>query len=158
MAHHPITVQVTRTIAAPPAVLFDLISDITRMPDWSPETVATRWLDGAAEPVVGARFEGTNVVGRMRWRTRPRIEDVQPGRRFAFRVPGRAGALWSYDLEPVTGGTRVTEAVATGVPVPWLIRLLLRGQGVSDRADHLRDGMTTTLQRLALHAATLTHA
>ena len=59
----PLSVRVTRVIAAPPEVVYDLISDITRMPDYSTENVAGTWLDGATGPVVGARFQGKNALG-----------------------------------------------------------------------------------------------
>ncbi|WP_430331457.1 SRPBCC family protein [Rhodococcus sp. ACT016] len=62
----PVCVSVSKVIAAQPRTLYALISDITRMVDYSPETVSTRWLGGATGPHVGARFEGTNRIGRAR--------------------------------------------------------------------------------------------
>src|SRR5262245_136773 len=43
-----------------PGRAWDLVTDIARIGEFSPECRDARWLDGASEPKVGARFEGTN--------------------------------------------------------------------------------------------------
>jgi hypothetical protein len=45
-------------IEAAPLTVYELISDITRMGDWSPECYRCDWLDGATTAVEGARFRG----------------------------------------------------------------------------------------------------
>src|SRR5215469_15518986 len=45
-----------------PEEVWDLITDVARIGEWSPECVGARWLDGAA-PRAGARFEGRNDFG-----------------------------------------------------------------------------------------------
>jgi len=144
----PVCVSVSKVIAARPSTLYALISDITRMGDYSPETVSAHWLDGATAPHVGARFEGTNRIGRARWSTTPQVVTAVPGRCFAFQVPGRSGGFWKYTFEAMDGGTRVTESMQQGVPSPLPVRMMQRWTGVTDRAEHLRQGMTTTLNRL----------
>ena len=151
----PLSVTVSRVVPASPTTAYDLISDVTTMSRYSPETVATSWLDGAGSPRVGARFKGTNVIGKLRWSTKPTITAADPGTRFAFQVPGRSGPLWTYLFEPVDGGTMVTESMSQAVPSPALIRLLQRRAGAGDRAAHLRQGMIVTLDRLAAAAAAL---
>jgi uncharacterized protein YndB with AHSA1/START domain len=68
--------------------LYSLISDPTRMRDWSPEnrgaTVLNPAEDGAA--FVGMSFEGRNRRGRAAWTARCTVTAADPGRRFAFRV------------------------------------------------------------------------
>ena len=49
---------VERHIDAPPDVLYDLVTDVRRMGEWSPETVEADWIGGASGPEVGARFRG----------------------------------------------------------------------------------------------------
>ncbi|MGI9147769.1 MAG: SRPBCC family protein [Chloroflexota bacterium] len=39
-----------------PHTVYELIADITRMPEFSPELVECHWLDGATGLAVGARF------------------------------------------------------------------------------------------------------
>jgi len=153
----PLNITICRVVPAPPATVYRLISDITTMSRYSPETVATSWLgDGRAH--VGARFKGTNVIGKLRWSTKPTVTAADPGVRFAFQVPGRSGPMWTYQLEPVDGGTLVTESMMQTAPSPALIRFLQRRAGAADRAAHLRQGMIVTLDRLAATAASLNTA
>lgn len=149
----PLAVTVSRDIDASPQTVYALISDVTRMGEFSPETRGAAWLGGATAPVVGARFKGRNGIGILRWSTKPTVTAADAGRRFAFDVPGPSHSQWSYDLEPLpAGGTRVTESIAQSQPLPLAIRLMQRAAGVTDRAEHLRGGMMTTLDRLAAAA------
>jgi uncharacterized membrane protein len=146
----PLAVTVTKTIDAPATVLYDLISDVTTMPNYSPETIAVTWLGGATAPVVGAKFKGTNKMGTSKWSTKPTITAAERGSRFAFKVPGGAGAEWTYAFTTdANGATIVTESMVQTKPSPAIIRYLQRRNGVTDRAANLRDAMNTTLDRLA---------
>lgn len=150
----PQTVDVTVAVVVPAAAetLYDLVTDITRMGEWSPETVAAEWVGGATRAAVGVRFKGTNVLGKTRWSTKPAITAAVPGREFAFEVPGASGGKWRYSFEPVPEGTRVVESVRQDKPSPALIRYFQRRAGVTDRAEHLRGGMHATLARLGAAA------
>jgi hypothetical protein len=94
-----VNVTVTKVVAAQPETVYDLVADITRMPTYSPENTAGEWLDGAVEAVVGARFKGSNQLGRAKWSTKPTVTVADRGREFAFKVPGAAGAQWTYRFE-----------------------------------------------------------
>ncbi len=48
--------EVRLVMKATPEDIYDVIADVTRMPELSPEVVECRWLDGATGPEVGARF------------------------------------------------------------------------------------------------------
>lgn len=52
--------SVSLVIARAPEDVWDLIADVTRMSEWSPETTTASWCDGVADPAVGARFKGGN--------------------------------------------------------------------------------------------------
>ncbi len=145
----PVDVTVSRVIDAPAELLYDLVTDVTRMGDYSPENTGAVWLDGSTGPSVGARFKGTNRLGSLSWSTKPTVTEADRGRQFAFEVPGRAGSAWSYRFDPTPEGVRVTESVRQQRPTPLPIRLLQRRAGVTDRAQHLRSDMTVTLDRLA---------
>ena len=57
------TITVTRDIAAPPDELWTMVSDVTRMGDWSPETTYAEWCQWAAEmfiPFSQLRFSRKN--------------------------------------------------------------------------------------------------
>ena len=54
--------EVSRVIAAPADVLYAMVSDLSRMGEWSPENVGGRWRRGSG-PTVGGRFKGRNKRG-----------------------------------------------------------------------------------------------
>ena len=147
-------VEVTEEILAQPHSVYELVSDVTRMGSWSPETTSCRWIDGSTGPVVGARFRGTNRHGPLlRWTTTCTVISAEPGRRFAFDVDfaGVPIARWAYDVEPTATGCTVTES--------WEDRRVRALQiasvplmGIADRAAHNRRGMQATLRALRLAA------
>jgi|SRR3712207_98270 len=144
--------EVSIVVAADPADVYALVSDVTRTPQFSPEVTSARWLDGVTGAAVGARFEAVNSAGGGRsWKNRPVVTVADPGREFAFsRTEPLAGTIvWRYRLEPVQGGTRVTESYTVERPVSrlgWLvIERIFRG-GL--RREVMRDGMRTTLERM----------
>jgi hypothetical protein len=127
-----------------------MVSDVTRMGEWSPENEGGTWLGGATGPQPGAKFRGTNRIGKRKWKTVATLVDVEPGRRFSFRVTtmGLRVAEWGYTFEPTANGCRVTESWTEQRPSVFkpLARLVT---GVADRASHNRAGMEQTLERLA---------
>ena len=137
-----------------PARLYELISDVTRMGEWSPETVRCRWVGGATGPAVGARFKGTNRRGFLRWSTKPRVVAAEPGREFAFVVNllifHREMTKWRYHFKPAAaGGTDVTESFEMMDDLPWYISFGERSlMGIKDRKVDLEAGMQRTLERL----------
>lgn len=56
--------EVSTHVAASPDEVYDLVSDVTRTPEYSPEIRRCTWLDGATGPAVGARFAAVNKVAR----------------------------------------------------------------------------------------------
>ena len=94
-------------IGLPPETLYDLVSDITRMGEWSPVCKACWWDDGAG-PEVGAWFTGRNVLPDRTWETRSQVVAADRGREFAYVVNG-SWTRWGYVFVPVDGGTQLTE-------------------------------------------------
>lgn len=95
-------------IARSPEALYAMVSDVTRMGQWSPVCTSCWWDDGAG-PQVGAWFTGRNETPARTWETRSEVVAAEPGREFAFAVGG-AWARWGYTFTPVDGGTLVTES------------------------------------------------
>jgi uncharacterized protein YndB with AHSA1/START domain len=90
-------------IAAPATQVYDVLSDVTRMGEWSPECYRCEWIDGEIGPVVGARFRGHNRVGPVRWKTTAIVVAADRGLEFAFTVihsNGREKTRWRYCLKP----------------------------------------------------------
>jgi uncharacterized protein YndB with AHSA1/START domain len=146
-------VSVDRAIAAPADAVWPLISDVTRIGEWSPETVGCEWIGAPTGPEVGARFRGRNRRGKRQWSTVCTVAAATPGEVFAFEV--KAGVLkvarWEYRFAPEGEGCRVTETWIDrrGRTIKVLGRVV---SGVSDRAEHNRTTMVTTLERLAAAA------
>ncbi|HUF85462.1 MAG TPA: SRPBCC family protein [Acidimicrobiia bacterium] len=132
---------------APPERVYALVSDVTRMGEWSPETHRCTWVgtEGAAP---GARFKGYNRRGRARWSNTLVVVSAEPGREFSFRrdVLPCGVCDWRYSMEPEGDGTRLTESYEVVKPdwriTNWFNGILL---GVADRDDDLLAGMRTTL-------------
>jgi len=112
MAAEGVEGQATVHIQAPPEKVYAMISDVTRMGEWSPETYRCEWIDGAAGPTAGARFKGSNKRGILRWSTKPTVTVADAGNEFTFEVgaPGKEDTRWSYKLTPKEGGTDLTES------------------------------------------------
>jgi uncharacterized protein YndB with AHSA1/START domain len=146
-------ISVSRDIRAPAERVWNLVSDLPRMGEWSPENTGGAWRGGTDGPKVGAKFKGTNARGRRRWRTLVIVTDCQPGCSFGFdvRAGGMGVAHWGYALEATDDGCRVTETFTDtrGRTITFLGSLI---SGVSDRASHNQAGMETTLANLAAAA------
>jgi uncharacterized protein YndB with AHSA1/START domain len=142
-------VSVELRIAASPTRLYDLVSDVTRMGEWSPENTGGRWLRGAAGASVGARFRGSNRNRGRRWSTTCTVVTAAPGREFAFEVDFVKVPIsrWSYEFVEDGDGTVVTERWHDRRP-RWMERVSKPVMGVKSRADHNRDGMRATLAAL----------
>ncbi|HEY5025996.1 MAG TPA: SRPBCC family protein [Acidimicrobiales bacterium] len=141
--------SVTLEMAAPAERVWAMVSDLTRMGEWSPENEGSVWLRGATGPHPGAKFSGANRNGKKKWKTAGTVVDAEPGRLFTFRITavGFKVAEWRYEFEAIPSGCRVTEtwidqrgtiAKTLGTPV----------SGVPDRAAHNRATMEKTLERL----------
>lgn len=152
----PLTTDaVERTIQASPEAVYDIVADVTRMPELSPEILSCTWLDGATGPAPGARFRAVNTLGGvMRWPNRPVVVTAERGREFTVsRTEPLFGTLeWSFRLSPEGAGTRVVESYTVTRPLSPLAYVLLRLMGQKERARNLRAGMETTLERLAVVA------
>lgn len=101
-------------ISAPPEFVYRLITDVTRMGEWSPECYRCAWLDGAGAAAPGARFRGYNKAGRFRWQTTAVITRAEEGRSFAFTTmhdkSGREETAWRYEFQATPAGTLLTES------------------------------------------------
>jgi hypothetical protein len=136
-------------MAAPPERVWELVSDVTRIGEFSPETFEAEWLDGATGPEVGARFRGhvkRNGKGPIYW-TACTVTACEPGREFAFGVgsPGKPMNTWRYELRPAGSGTEVTESFQLSdmpaLRLYWALFGWTRGRTNVN-------GMRTTLERI----------
>ena len=147
--------SVTVSIAASPKVVWDLVSDVTRIGEFSPETFEAQWLDGATGPEVGARFRGhvkRNGIGPIYW-TQCKVTSCEPERDFGFAVYAGKSATnaWRYQLVERDTGTDVTESFE--LPPRVLLRLYWLIAGWR-RGKANERGMRQTLLRIKAIAET----
>ena len=145
--------KVTTRIEAPAETVYALVSDVTRMGEWSPENVGGRWLGGATGPTVGARFRGSNRRGWRRWSTTGTVVAAEPGRTFAFEVDVLriSASRWTYSFRPDGETTEVTETWEDRRP-SWFARLAGATMGIEDIRAHNEQNIRTTLTNLAAAA------
>ncbi len=107
-------------IAAAPADVYNMVSDLTRMGEWSPESTGGKWSEGSPSQV-GATFIGTNEMASMgdmpshAWESSCEITVAEPGSQFEFIVRDMEGggpySRWTYSMQDNnSGGTKLTEA------------------------------------------------
>jgi Polyketide cyclase / dehydrase and lipid transport len=144
-------------IEAAPEVVYDLVAELTRMGEWSPECDSVEWTDGATGPAVGARFVGHNRGGPfklLRWSRAGRVLVANRAREFAFATEegGREGVIWRYQFDAVADATRVTESYQVE-SIPVWARVL---DVPTNRAKKLQAGMRYTLEHLKAAAESVT--
>jgi uncharacterized protein YndB with AHSA1/START domain len=144
-------VTVERDMAAPAERVWAMVSDVTRMGEWSPEAAGAKWLKGATGPEVGAKFKGRNQRGWRRWSTVGKVVEAEPGKAFVFDI--FAGpfnvARWAYRFEPTGEGCHVEESWVDRRTTGLMNVIGHAASGVGDRATHNRVGMEQTLENLA---------
>ena len=142
--------SVTVHVDAPPEKVWALVSDVTQIGRFSPETFEAEWLDGATGPNVGARFRGhvkRNGIGPIYW-TKCTVTECEPEKAFAFGVDGPSGKpmnIWRYELAASGDGTDVTESFQLQNMLPLKVYWMAMGWW---RGRTNRRGMQTTLERI----------
>lgn len=95
-----------------------MVSDVTRMGEWSPVCAACEWIDDFSTSV-GAVFVGHNVTPGQSWDMRCKVFVADRGREFAFATIGTPGGddtdengmtRWGYTFTAVESGTEVEES------------------------------------------------
>jgi len=139
----------TATIDATTERVWELLTDFSQMPDWSPELVRMLALRRGGLRV-GQQYVGINRRKAMVWPTRSVVAVLEPGRTLAWDTRS-SGARWIWELAPTAdGGTTVTHRrpVPAGLsPISGLFAKAFLG-GVESHADELEAGMVTTVARL----------
>jgi hypothetical protein len=110
------TLTASTEVRASADQIYAVISDVTRIPEWSPETMRAEWL-------APDRFRAWNRRRLGRWSTVANVVEAEPGCRFSFVVQALGGdwTQWTYLIEPgsTAGATRLTEVFRMCVPLPW---------------------------------------
>lgn len=140
----------TVEVAAAPEAVWDLVSDITRTPEWSPVVQRCEWA-GEPGPVAGARFLGHNRFRGFRWTRECVVTAAEAPTRFCFSTLGKQGeeqTRWRYLLEPAGDGTRVLLGFESITKPRWVrvAERLPRGERMSD--ENARQNLARSLAEI----------
>ncbi|GGB23420.1 polyketide cyclase [Flexivirga endophytica] len=144
----------TIEIAAPSDRVWELIRDVRRLQEWSPQVESTRLSDGLQEVQLGARFTNANRHGELTWKTHGTVVTFAPGRAIAFRIEEN-WVIWSFELEPTDRHTVIlTQRRAAPDGISDFSRDLtekyLGGQEIF--TEIMRAGMRDTLEGISTAA------
>jgi uncharacterized protein YndB with AHSA1/START domain len=134
-------------IDAPAAKVWSLISDLRRMPEWSPQC---RFMKAFGGPLrAGTRTLNINRRNRMFWPTTSTVIEVVPEQKLAFRV-NENHTVWSYELEEHGDGTRLTESrhAENGVTVFSNLSVEALFGGTTSFEHELVEGMNASLAKI----------
>ncbi len=145
-------------IDSPAERVYDLVADLPRMGEWSPECERVEWTDGHSAPEDGARFVGHNrggPLGLVRWSRHGRVLRAERGREFAFATEegGRESTVWRYRFEDSPRGSRVVESYE----VRWIPLWARVVDVVTNRHRELQAAMRHTLAQLKAAAEVGVH-
>jgi uncharacterized protein YndB with AHSA1/START domain len=149
--------RVEVTVAAAPDHVWELLTDLRRMPDWSPELLRMIALKPGGLRV-GQWYLGLNRRKAVVWPTRSVVAVLEPGRVLAWDTKS-SGARWVWEIEPGGPDGDATRVVHRR-PVPQGLTLLGRAfapvalGGSDSHADELEAGMRQTVARLKAAAET----
>ncbi|GGM78983.1 hypothetical protein GCM10012275_57020 [Longimycelium tulufanense] len=144
-------------VLAPAERLYTLVSDVTRMGEWSPECTGGEWISG--EPGrVGSRFHGHNKVGEQTWTTECEVVSAEHPHRFTWVVlaspADREILTWSFEIESNGASSRLTQRHRMrSVPPPLRATLEKAGperapEVLQRRREMLQEGIRRTVARL----------
>ena len=144
MTPTPAPISATVEMKAAPEDVWKVVSDLARMPEFSPEL---RKAFVIGKPGLGANIIGINRRKVVVWPTTSKVVRWEPGRAVAWKTR-ESGATWVYELDPTTAGTAVT---GRRVLPRFTFATALLGPVIGGAAGHdteLAAGIRTTLERI----------
>jgi len=103
------TVEVSTEIAATPAVVWNLVSDIELSSRFSTEVSGANWLPGYDGPALDARFVGHSAHDAIgRWTTTCIVTGFEDRRLFEWSVLGSdddVSSIWRYTIDDLGDGS-----------------------------------------------------
>jgi uncharacterized membrane protein len=142
----PLPISASVEIDASPEAVWAVVSDVTRMPEFSPE-LRRLYVVGSKQPRVGMNLVGINRRKYVAWPTTSKVTRFEPGRAIAWKTR-ESGATWTYELEPTDSGTRITGR--RDLPA-FTFATTLMGPVIGGAEGHdqeLADGIRSTLERI----------
>jgi uncharacterized protein YndB with AHSA1/START domain len=144
--NQPMPISASVEVAASPEQVWEVVSDVTRMPEWSPE-LRRLYVLGSRKSGVGTLMLGINRRGLAVWPTTSKVVRFEPGKAVAWRTR-ESGATWTYEIEPAVEGTRITGRRDLAKFSPGSAALLPLIGGAAGHDAELAAGIATTLERI----------
>ena len=145
-------IEVSIEIAAPPAAVWELVSDLRNMSRWSPQCRKTIVRGGVMQE--GAKLLNINRQGLLVWPTQAMVTEFVPEQKVAFKIREN-WTIWSFTLIPTSdGGTRLVQRREAPKGISDLSVKLTNAVlgGVEDFTSGLEQGMNQTLSRIKADA------
>ena len=156
-----LTAAAEEVVAARPELVWDLVADVTRVGEWSPECIRPAWLADPGRPQPGARFTGHNrLPNGFEYEVTCVVTEADRPRAFAWMVlddsgdPARPSSSWRYRIDPLPGGSsRVRQRFTHGPGASYLREVAAwapdQAAGIiAARRDGLRANMRATLRAM----------
>ncbi len=141
IARHEASIEV----GASPDAVYALVSDITRMGEWSDEASGGSWHNDAEAATEGAWFDGHNQTPDREWTRQCQVACAKPGVDFTFVVGGveKNCTWWSYEMSPTESGTLLTERW-------WMVNKTPAMQAATPEQFEARVAKTATMLKSTL--------
>jgi uncharacterized protein YndB with AHSA1/START domain len=155
-----LTVAAEEVVIARPEQVWDLVADVTRVGEWSPECIGAAWLGDPGRPESGARFTGHNgFPNGFEYEVTCVVTEAERPRAFAWVVlddsgdPARPSSSWRYLIDPLPGGSRVRQRFTHGPGASYLRAVAAKAPDqaaeiIAARRDALRANMSATLRAM----------
>jgi uncharacterized protein YndB with AHSA1/START domain len=105
------TVSASTVVAAPPEEVFALLANPHRHHEFDGSGTVRAAVSGPQRLALGDRF-GMSMKNGLPYRITNRVVGFEPDRRIGWCHMMKA--VWRYELEPVDGGTRISETFDYG--------------------------------------------
>ena len=142
----PLPVAASVQIDAAPDQVWAVVSDLGRMPEFSPELRKAYVFGGTG---LGATILGINRRKAVAWPTTSKVVRWEPNQAVAWKTR-ESGATWVYELESTTTGTTLT---GRRVLPAYTFGTTLMGPFIGGAAGHdgeLAAGIEATLERIVV--------
>lgn len=140
--------EASTEIKASPEKVWELVSDLKRMGEWSPQCrkVVVR---GGGPVTLGTKTINVNKRGLLVWPTTAKVVRFEPNKEIAYRITEN-GSIWSFTITPTEAGVKLTERREapnnTKKVSQVLINVAMGGEKPFDA--ELVDGMNQTLGKI----------
>ncbi|WP_415972407.1 SRPBCC family protein [Rhodococcus sp. 077-4] len=141
-------IEASTDIQASPETVWSIISDLTRMGEWSPQCRKVIIRGGAVR--AGSKMININKRGLLVWPTTGKVVTFEPNREIAYRITENH-TVWGFEITPSTDGVTLTErrVAADGETTGLSAFLVDKAFGGNDNFElELEAGIKETLAKI----------